>query len=194
MNQLSKDVKLEELLLRLLIQLILLVVQEVTKLVNPSKSVTTKHSVLSKIGTQPIASELVPPNTLESTIHENLEIIEESELQGQEVIGEEKPKRTRRSLSKETFYDEFEGFMETFSKFYEDLKEDKNTKLPKTNYLKKLKQIQNDAYKLIKIKNLKSDKSTKNESNSGFMKPIQITPELAGFLDNDGTTPPIKKN
>jgi chromatin remodeling complex protein RSC6 len=165
----------------------------VTKTVDtPTVQEVQKTEVQPVVEVQPVKIEVseLPsemPNLLESTIQDNLEIIEESEMPVEQGL-DGKVKRTRKSLSKEGFYTDFETFMESFVKFFDELKENKDIKLSsKFNYIKKLKQIQTDSYKLIKIKPNKDDKKPKGESTSGFMKPINITKELATFLNHDGS-------
>jgi chromatin remodeling complex protein RSC6 len=154
-------------------------VVETPVVVPPSTPVELPSALPSVLNSD--LTSVLPSVLANTTIQDNLEVVEEENVEGNDVSDETKQKRIRKSLSKNSFVEAFDSFVESFGEFYENLREDKNTKLPKTNYLKKLKQIQNDAYKLIKIKN-STDKKIKNESNSGFMKPIRVSKELASFL------------
>ena len=81
-------------------------------------------------------------------------------------------KRTRRQVTKESFYNDFE----TFFKLCEtDLAE-------KKGLLKQLKQLKSDGFKLLKIKNMGDDKKNKGDNNSGFMKPVRVSDDLASFI------------
>lgn len=115
-------------------------------------------------------------------VDENAEVIEN------EVENKEK-KRVRRLVSKESFYNDFEAFVELSNNFLESVKLEKGSKNSKNLLVKKIKQLQNDSYKLLKIRHLKDDKKPKTENNSGFMKPIKISKDLASFLEANPEEP-----
>lgn len=127
---------------------------------------------------------------LELEVDENAEVLE-TETKDSEVVEEKvEKKRTRRVISKESFYNDFESFVEQCDGIFETvLKGDKLSKNNKNSIIKKLKQLQNDSYKLLKIRHLRDDKKPKSENNSGFMKPIKISQDLANFLNADPNEP-----
>lgn len=98
--------------------------------------------------------------------------VEEAEVSEEDSNKLEK-KRTRRQVTKETYYNDFE----TFFKLVETELSDKKT------LLKQIKQLKTDSYKLLKIRNMGEDKKNKGDhSNSGFMKPVLISEDLASFI------------
>jgi chromatin remodeling complex protein RSC6 len=150
------------------------------------KKKTTKAKVVEPVvATEtPVAALPVPtPTELElEEVDENAEVIEEP------VEAKDK-KRNRRVVSKESFYRDFESFVEQFNAFVETVKVEKGSKNSKTLIGKKLKQLQNDSYKLLKIKYLRDENKPKSENNSGFMKPIKISGDLATFLETNPEEP-----
>jgi upstream activation factor subunit UAF30 len=63
-----------------------------------------------------------------------------------------------------------------------DVKKKPGQKLSLQKYLR---QLHNDASKLLKLRNLSSNQDGKpksDRSNSGFMKPVRISQELASFI------------
>lgn len=114
---------------------------------------------------EPVPSIPVPPTPVET---EALNTDDTGDVA--EVTTEKK--RTRRQVTKESFYNDFEGFL----KLYETELADKKI------LLKQLKQLKSDGFKLLKIKNLGDDRKGKADSNSGFMKPVRISEDLAGFI------------
>ena len=129
----------------------------------------------SVVAAPPTETEVIVPET---EVDENAEVVEDSK------------KRTRRVVTKESFYDDFEGFVETTNLFLESVgKNEKIGKNARNVIFKKLKQLQNDSYKLLKIRHLKDEKKPKMDNNSGFMKPIKISEDLATFLKTNPEEP-----
>jgi chromatin remodeling complex protein RSC6 len=149
------------------------------------KKKTTKAKVVEPVVTveTPVAALPVPAPELElEEVDENAEVIEEP-------VEVKDKKRNRRVVSKESFYRDFESFVEQFNAFVETVKVEKGSKNSKTLIGKKLKQLQNDSYKLLKIKYLRDENKPKSENNSGFMKPIKISGDLATFLETNPEEP-----
>lgn len=124
-------------------------------------------------------STLVDANLLvQDDVDENVEVLESKDI-----------KRVRRLLTKENFYKEFEEYVLSVNQFIDNIKLEKGMKNTKTALAKKLKQLQGDCYKLLKLKHLRDAKKPRGENNSGFMKPIKISNDLASFLKTDPNEP-----
>lgn len=123
------------------------------------------------------------PDTVETLLEENAEDIVET-ITEEGVPGVEK-KRTRRVATKETLRVDFDNL---WTEYAEELSAKKKSgkKLSLEKYLHKL---QTDVYKLLKIRPLGDEKKPRAENNSGFMKPVNISPELANFINVDGGAP-----
>ena len=138
---------------------------------------TVKEPIVDSVveAAPPTETDVIVPET---EVDENAEVVEDSK------------KRTRRVVTKESFYDDFEGFVETTNLFLESVgKNEKIGKNARNVIFKKLKQLQNDSYKLLKIRHLKDEKKPKMDNNSGFMKPIKISEDLATFLKTNPEEP-----
>jgi len=177
-------------------------IEEVQKVkdiaVNPSKPRSTRRKKeVEEIITPPVEIEVVNAPVIEQpSVQEKItEIVVEDDDEIVEIIDEEKEKkRTRRVLTKESFYSDLETFVSQFNDFIELLNKNENTKGLKTNSMvKKVKQLLNDSGKVLKLKHLKSEARAKMENNSGFMKPIDISKELASFLGEKTTDDPITR-
>jgi chromatin remodeling complex protein RSC6 len=161
---------------------------ETVKAAEPKKKKTTKATKVVEpvviVTPAPVAAPVASEPELDLTeVDENAEVVEE-------VVSEVKDKkRNRRVVNKESFYNDFEAFVEQFNGFLETIKIEKGTKNSKTLMGKKLKQLQNDSYKLLKIKYLRDENKPKTENNSGFMKPIKISNDLASFLETNSEEP-----
>jgi chromatin remodeling complex protein RSC6 len=156
---------------------------ETVKTAEPKKKKTTKATkvvepvvVVTPAPVAPVAPVAAEPELDLTEVDENAEIVEDK-------------KRNRRVVNKESFYNDFEAFVEQFNGFLETIKVEKGTKNSKTVMSKKLKQLQNDSYKLLKIKYLRDENKPKTENNSGFMKPIKISNDLASFLETNAEDP-----
>lgn len=162
---------------------------ETVKTAEPKKKKATKSTKVVEpvvIVTTPVVSAPAPvaePELELTEVDENAEVVEEA------VSEVKDKKRNRRVVSKESFYNDFESFVEQFNGFLETVKVEKGTKNSKTLIGKKLKQLQNDSYKLLKIKYLRDENKPKTENNSGFMKPIKISSDLASFLETNAEEP-----
>lgn len=169
---------------------------DLPKTIDPEKKKKRSSSKVKQVETPVIVEPEVITKLEEPTIiEENVEVIEENVveepvLESENMTDDSKDKkRNRRIISKENYYKDFESFLEIFNNFVENCKTEKGTKNQKTGLMKKLKQLQNDSYKLLKIKYMRDDKKPKSENNSGFMKPIKISSDLAQFLETDPNEP-----
>jgi len=139
-----------------------------------------------------IPSAEVPVMLTESVVEDNVEDITEEMVEMEEtgespevpVEGTEK-KRTRRVATKDTLRTDFDNL---WTEYAEELsvKKKSGKKLSLEKYLHKL---QTDVYKLLKIRPLGDEKKPRAENNSGFMKPVNISPELANFIKVDSNVP-----
>jgi chromatin remodeling complex protein RSC6 len=145
---------------------------------------TTGETTTAEVVTPVTSATLATPITEE--VDENAEVVEEeAEVPIADDGVVEAKKRNRRVVTKDSFYQNFEAFNEQFNTFMDGLKLEKGNKNSKTLMLKKIKQIQGDAYKLMKIKTHRDDSKPRSENNSGFMKPIKISEDLANFLNTN---------
>lgn len=109
-------------------------------------------------------------------IKEEPDVVEVSE----ETTDKVEKKRTRRQVTKETYYNDFEALFKLVETELSD----------KKSLLKQIKQLKTDSYKLLKIRNMGEDKKNKGEhSNSGFMKPVLISEDLASFIGVNNEQP-----
>jgi len=166
---------------------------EKVKLVENVKSVdadkkkkkTTKPKVVETVVVKAPEPATAPEPVAPAPVELDLQEVDENAEVVDEPLDTKDKKRNRRVVSKESFYRDFESFVEQFNGFVETVKVEKGTKNVKTLIGKKLKQLQNDSYKLLKIKYLRDENKPKSENNSGFMKPIKISGDLASFLETN---------
>lgn len=115
------------------------------------------------------------PVVVETVVEQKLE---ESTLPTEEEKTEKK--RTRRQVTKVSFYNDFEAFYKLVESELAD----------KKSLLKQVKQLKVDSYRLLKIRNMNDDRKNKGEnSNSGFMKPVLVSDDLAQFIGVDNKEP-----
>jgi chromatin remodeling complex protein RSC6 len=187
-----------------------------TTVVKPSSSSSAKATTSSSVrrtstsvsSSRSQVKEEVPvkPNVVVpvNIIEENLEelVVDEAILQDEsikqeiaegceedemvvvdETITSEKTKRTKRAITKESYFNDFQNFFKTYET---ELNEKKNKLLYKS-----LRQLMLDSFKLLRIsRNFGSESQNKTEKiNSGFLKPVQITQELADFIRVDVNEP-----
>lgn len=100
-----------------------------------------------------------------------------------ETTTNDKAKRVKRVITKETYFNDFHNLFKTYET---EFGEKKNKMLYKS-----LRQLMLDSFKLLRIsRNFGSDSQNKTEKlNSGFLKPVQITQELADFIKVDVNEP-----
>lgn len=113
-----------------------------------------------------VESEGAEPPVLSKEMEENAEVVSEK-------------KHTRRTVNKETVRQNWEDL---FVVYETELKECKKKPNQKQNLLKTLNQLKTDCYKLLRIRNRASDGKGRS-SNSGFNKPVKVTPDLARFIN-----------
>jgi upstream activation factor subunit UAF30 len=128
----------------------------------------------------PVVPAVPAPVENEDLVEENAEKIE-----GEETTAPGDKKRTRRVATKDTLRADFDNL---WTEYAEELsvKKKAGKKLSIEKYLHKL---QADVYKLLKIRPLGDEKKPRGENNSGFMKPVNISPELANFIKVNSTEP-----
>jgi chromatin remodeling complex protein RSC6 len=88
-------------------------------------------------------------------------------------------KRVRRQVTKESFYNDTEALFKTIETEFAD----------KKSFIKVFKQLKTDAFKLLKIRNMGEDRKKGENSTSGFMKPVSISDDLAGFIGVNNEEP-----
>ena len=157
-----------------------------------SKSKTTEEPIVDVVENE---VPVVSPNPVEPVVDAPVEKKKSSKKtktietpEGGESVqdqtGEATKKRVRREVTRETFFESLDTMVAeldaeiTSAKSETDKKKKTvNVKLLK-NLIKKLRLMKNDANKVMK--NKKPSNRPKN-SSSGFMKPVQISKEMADF-------------
>ena len=150
------------------------------------KVVTATPAAPAPIVIDATPEEVPTPAEGDNLVEQNVEDVQDAEVvdAGEEVVGVEK-KRTRRVATKDTLRTDFDTL---WTEYAEELavKKKSGKKLSLEKYLHKL---QTDVYKLLKIRPLGDEKKPRAENNSGFMKPVNISPELANFISVDSSAP-----
>lgn len=143
----------------------------------PSAAVTAAAAVIAATAPDAVMTE----TEAETLVQENVEDVVETE---EAAVATDK-KRTRRVATKDTLRTDFDTL---WTEYAEELsvKKKSGKKLSLEKYLHKL---QTDVYKLLKIRPLGDEKKPRAENNSGFMKPVNISPELANFIKVDSNEP-----
>lgn len=139
-----------------------------------------------------VVKKKVVAKPVESVIVENVEVLPEPVVEQkaplvveqkapEPVVEEEKSekKRARRQVTKVSFHNDFEAFFKLAETELAD----------KKPLLKLLKQLKVDSYRLLKIRNLNEDRKKGENSNSGFMKPVLVSEDLAQFIGVDNKEP-----
>jgi len=105
---------------------------------------------------------------------------------GNVVVEEEKKKATKRVATKEKLLGDMDNFYNKIKPILEGAPGSKQN-------LKDALRLQADMRRILKIRN--PDKKAKDNTNSGFMKPIRISEDLRQFLELDQplTTEPITR-
>jgi len=130
----------------------------------------------------PVKEELVIVETPINTTPITPEVIAEVKT---EVVEEEKKKPTKRVATKEKLLSDMDNF-------YNKIKPILETAPGCKQNLKDALRIQSDMRRILKVRN--PDKKVKDNTNSGFMKPIKVSDDLRTFLELDGSmTTPITR-
>jgi chromatin remodeling complex protein RSC6 len=130
----------------------------------------------------PVKEELVIVETPINTTPTTPEVIAEVKT---EVVEEEKKKPTKRVATKEKLLSDMDNF-------YNKIKPILETAPGCKQNLKDALRIQSDMRRILKVRN--PDKKVKDNTNSGFMKPIKVSDDLRTFLELDGSmTTPITR-
>ena len=142
-----------------------------------------------------VSEVLLSPTAVEPEIEEESIFVEDDNaevlLEGEEEVlpnTADKKRNKRRVVNKESFRNDFESFMASFECFLDtvgkwEAANGQGATTRKTGLTKKLRQLQNDGFRLLKIRNSQDDKPRGENSSSGFMKPIKVSPDLAAFLN-----------
>jgi len=150
------------------------------------KKKTIKKKEVAPVAPIPAPVEAVV-EAVEDVVDENVEVVaDDVVVEETEATGEEK-KRTRRIVNKDSVRADFNLL---WTEYAEELSAKKKSK--KLSLLKYLLRLQTDVFKLLKVRPVGDDKKARVENNSGFMKPVNITPELADFI-NVNTSVPITR-
>ena len=93
------------------------------------------------------------------------------------VVAEEKKKPAKRVATKEKLLSDMDNFYTKIKPILEAAPGSKQN-------IKDVIRIQSDMRRILKVRN--PDKKVKDNTNSGFMKPIRVSEELRRFLEADG--------
>jgi chromatin remodeling complex protein RSC6 len=116
--------------------------------------------------------------TEEVVVEESPSAIESDGNVGVEVVvEEEKKKPAKRVATKEKLLSDMDNFYTKIKPILEAAPGSKQN-------IKDVIRIQSDMRRILKVRN--PDKKVKDNTNSGFMKPIRVSEELRRFLDADG--------
>ncbi|NDE13966.1 hypothetical protein EBZ80_03455 [bacterium] len=167
----------------------------VVKTVEP-EGVPKKKKVVKKtvaVATEPVpapAAPAVPEPVVAAPLPPVVEeeVVAQEDDENAEIIATEAAaepvKRTRRVVTKESLYQDVESFHDALEHFLGNIPIERGLKNVKNQLLKKFKQIRSDTGRVLKIRP-KDENKTRPENTSGFMKPIKVSNELAGFLETN---------
>ena len=159
-------------------------VKRTTAAKKSTKKATDTTTVVAPVVAAPAP---IVPAVPAPVVVENEDLVEENaeKVEGEETTAPGDKKRTRRVATKDTLRTDFDNL---WTEYAEELsvKKKAGKKLSIEKYLHKL---QADVYKLLKIRPLGDEKKPRGENNSGFMKPVNISPELANFIKVNSTEP-----
>lgn len=154
-----------------------------------SKKTASKKSDPVSVVEEEVAQVVEKKRTVKSksTKAEKVQAAPATPAPATEVKAEgEQTKRTRREVSKETILEDFDGLLKELESELESAKQDpdkkKNAKFVKL-LSKRVKQLRSDTQKAVKSRKKASDKP--RNTTSGFMKPVQISKEMAQFTGWD---------
>jgi upstream activation factor subunit UAF30 len=158
-----------------------------------AEAVPKKKKVTKKIVSPPVETviETVPaapaPAVATPAAVAPLPPVEEDDENAEIIATEtasEPVKRARRLVTKETLYQDIEQFNDALEHFLGNLPIERGLKNVKNQLLKRFKQIRSDTGRVLKIRS-KDENKNRSENKSGFMKPIKVSNELAGFLETN---------
>lgn len=144
----------------------------------------TKKETVKKL--DPIVEEVKTEEQQQPVVKEEPQVHQETSPERTEEPQTEEPQTEEEKLSKKkknynTLVNEIDHLLSIISKFQENHKDEKNTKLNKfiKDLNKSATKIKNNAGKIGKQKNQPS--ALAGTSNSGFKKPVRISQEVADF-------------
>lgn len=157
-------------------------------LLTPNETVSTKRVSKKKKTVDVVVSPPVQP--VEIPVETNVIVEPPVDDVVEDNLEEDSPvekKRTRRVVTKETLRNDFDNL---FTEYTEEIASVKKRGSKKPALEKYLHKLQADTYRLLKIRPNGEEKKTRAEnSNSGFMKPVKISPELAKFINVSAEDP-----
>lgn len=146
-----------------------------------SNTVAKKPTVSSKSKTA--TKEVVAPTPVKETLPVQEVVVEEETTQTEEETS------GRKVVTKESVMESFDELIQSVEKEMDALREGDN-KTKGIKFLKtlnkKLKILRNQSSRIIKQKRVSTRKTT--NTNSGFLKPVKISKEMAAFTGWDKDT------
>jgi upstream activation factor subunit UAF30 len=159
-------------------------------LLTPNETVSTKRISKKKKTVDVVVSPPVQPEPVEIPVETNVIVDEPIEDVVEDNLEEDSPvekKRTRRVVTKESLRNDFDNL---FTEYTEEISSVKKRGSKKPSLEKYLHKLQTDVYRLLKIRPNGEEKKNRTENNnSGFMKPVKISPELAKFINVSAEDP-----
>jgi chromatin remodeling complex protein RSC6 len=142
--------------------------------------IPTVELTLEEAKLTPIVVPTIP--SLPEVVIKTEEVVEDSPLESDgtvitEIIVEEKKKPAKRVATKEKLLSDMDIFYNKIKPILEAAPGSKQN-------IKDVIRIQSDMRRILKVRN--PDKKVKDNTNSGFMKPIRVSEELRRFLEADG--------
>jgi chromatin remodeling complex protein RSC6 len=156
---------------------------------------STKRSTSTKLSSTKAAVSETTPTIVPKKVKKEVKIEQvDSTPQVETKTDGEKKVRARRVVNKESVdksFDDLEKFIELEVDRLKTLKTDKGKNPPKgikmlRSLNKKLKVLHQDCKRLLK---LRKKTPRQGNNNAGFLKPVRISDELAGFTGFDAKTP-----
>uniref|UniRef100_A0A6C0CZ86 DM2 domain-containing protein n=1 Tax=viral metagenome TaxID=1070528 RepID=A0A6C0CZ86_9ZZZZ len=147
--------------------------------VTPTVEVTIEEAKLTNVPVPvPISEVCIKTEIMEEVVIPVASpILEENTSTISDVIVDEKKKPAKRVATKEKLLSDMDTFYNKIKPILEAAPGSKQN-------LKDVIRIQSDMRRILKVRN--PDKKVKDNTNSGFMKPIRVSEELRRFLEADG--------
>ncbi len=133
------------------------------------------ENVVIETAAEPVVA--VEPELESCVSQEVVPLISKEMEENAELVSDKKT--TRRVVNKESIRQNWEDLFVTYEN---ELKQCKKQPNQKQNLLKSLNQLRMDTYRLLRIRNRSTDGKGRS-NNSGFNKPVKVTPDLARFIN-----------
>ena len=151
----------------------------------PAKSQSKKTETPAQVAAPEVAAPVAPQKVSKKAKKEEVAPVVEAAPAPAVEATEQGEKKERRTVTKETLHTDFEALLSKINAEVDRLRESK-PKAKGSKFLKTLnkdiKQLHNDVLRVTKFKR---NGERKTSSSSGFLKPVNISAELAKFTSWD---------